>query len=269
MTSAPASRAGPDLTVAYGPHPEQVADVRLPADPARPAPLLLLWHGGFWRQAHDRGYLEPMAADLAGHGFAVANIEYRRAGGEGGWPTTLVDAAEAADALPDLVERAAPGRIDRDRVVRAGHSAGGHLAVWTVLRHRLPETAPGAGSPPTQVAGVLAVAPVLDLAEAWRRGLGEHAVDAFMGGGPDQFPGRYGHAAPVELGRPPVPVTLVHGRADPRVPVEMSRHYAARTACTLVEVAGADHFAVVTPTSSAWPRVLDALAALVGPEPTP
>ena len=38
----------PDLVLTYGPLPEHVVDVRLPAAPA-PAPLVVVVHGGFWR----------------------------------------------------------------------------------------------------------------------------------------------------------------------------------------------------------------------------
>ena len=34
-------------------------------------------------------------------------------------------------------------RIDRDRLVTCGHSAGGHLALWAAGRHRLPPGTPG------------------------------------------------------------------------------------------------------------------------------
>ncbi|MEY9211890.1 alpha/beta hydrolase [Thermobifida halotolerans] len=257
-----------DLTVRYGPHPDQVADVRFPRSAAagEPAPLVLLWHGGFWRARHDRGYLEPVVADLVGRGFAVANVEYRRVGGGGGWPATLVDAAAAAEGVPRLVEREAPGLVDRDRTVYVGHSAGGHLAVWVTLRDRLAEGGPGRGTAP-RVLGVVALAPVLDLAGAHRLGLGERAVQELMGGGPDDVADRYEHADPSLLGAPGTPVVLVHGDRDVRVPVEESRRYAAAHAARLVEVPGADHFAVVTPGSSAWPPVVDALRTLTGAIP--
>ena len=38
----------PDLTLPYGPRPEQVIDLRLPPSTVKP-PLIVLVHGGFWR----------------------------------------------------------------------------------------------------------------------------------------------------------------------------------------------------------------------------
>jgi acetyl esterase/lipase len=249
-----------DLTVSYGPHPDQVADVRLPAG-SGPAPLLLMLHGGFWRAEFDRSHLGPMASDLAGRGFAVASVEYRRTGGGGGWPATFTDIAEACDAVPALIEEAVPGRVDR--IVYGGHSAGGHLAVWAALRDRLPAGAPGRTDAAPPVAGVLALAAVLDLAGAHRLGLGEDAVGALLGGSPERLPDRYAATDPAAYGTPGPRVLLVHGDRDSRVPVEMSRRYAAATGSALTEVAGADHFAVIDPESAAWPAVVDALNLLV------
>ncbi|MGQ0842356.1 alpha/beta hydrolase family protein [Actinokineospora sp.] len=253
----------PAMTLSYGPLADHVADLRLPST-KDPAPLLLLWHGGFWRAKHDRTVIAPMAAGLAERGFAVASVEFRRTGGGGGWPATFVDVAAAADRLPALVEYAVPGRVDRTRLVYAGHSAGGHLAIWAALRDRLDVGAPGRTAHRPRVAGVFAVAPLLDLAEAHRLGLGEDAVDAFLGGGPEHVPDRYAAADLTRLGTPAVPTVLVHGDQDQRVPVEQSRRYRDRTGVPLVEVPGADHFAVIDPESPAWPAVV---AALLDPKP--
>ena len=68
----------PDVTVRYGPLPEHVIDLRLPAE--LPAPLIVLFHGGYWRPAYDRAHLGPMGHALAAAGYMVAVPEYRRAG---------------------------------------------------------------------------------------------------------------------------------------------------------------------------------------------
>ncbi|RIQ34967.1 alpha/beta hydrolase, partial [Jiangella rhizosphaerae] len=124
----------PSLTVTYGELPDQVADVWLPAGKAGPmAPLVVVVHGGFWRAEYDRRHARPQCAGLAAAGYAVAAIEYRRAGAGGGWPATFDDAATALDTVPALVADATAGgtaRVDANRVVHVGHSAGAHLAVW-------------------------------------------------------------------------------------------------------------------------------------------
>jgi fermentation-respiration switch protein FrsA (DUF1100 family) len=64
-----------------------------------------------------------------------------------------------------------------------------------------------------------------------------------------------------------VPVLLVHGDADDRVPISQSRDYlaAARTAgdeCGLSELLGGDHFELVDPGGRAWPIVRKRLEQL-------
>jgi pimeloyl-ACP methyl ester carboxylesterase len=113
-----------------------------------------------------------------------------------------------------------------------------------------------------RVAGVLALAPVLDLAEAYRLGLDGDAVAALLGGGPDDVPERYAAADPAAFGPPAAPVTVVHGDRDIRVPITMSRGYRMPPGSRLVEVPGADHFALIDPASAAWPAVVHALDEL-------
>lgn len=246
------------MTVRYGAEPDHVADVWLPA---RPGPLVLCWHGGWWRQAYDRRHLAALAADLAGHGYVVATPEYRRTGGAGGWPATLEDAAAAADAIPALLA----GRISPAAPCYLGHSAGGQLAMWAALRHRLPPGAPGRRDQTPAVRGVLALAAVSDVAEAYRRDLDLGAARALLGGGPARYPDRYAVASPAALPVPDAPTVLVHGKGDGRVPVVMSREYAADRDVRLVEVDGADHFALIDPASPAWPIVLTELSRLLRP----
>jgi acetyl esterase/lipase len=74
-------------TVAYGEHPDQVADVRRGGD--RVAAIV---HGGFWRPAFTRRNTRALAVDLALRGWTTWNVEYRRNGVE----DTLADVAAAA-----------------------------------------------------------------------------------------------------------------------------------------------------------------------------
>ncbi|MGI8404680.1 MAG: alpha/beta hydrolase family protein [Thermomicrobiales bacterium] len=258
--SAPA----PDLTLAYGPLADHVADIWLPSRETLPrlAPLVILWHGGFWRSAFDRHHLGPMAADLAARGYVVATPEYRRTGDGGGWPTTFLDVAAAADLLPAAILNEAPRFADPARIVYAGHSAGGHLAVWAALRDRLPADAPGRIERLPAISGILALAPVLDLREAYRLDLDGGAVAALLGDSPDDVPGRYAATDPSLLDVPSAKLTIVHGDGDGRVPIAMSRDYCAAMGGSLIEIPDDDHFAVINPLSEAWDTVVRTLAEL-------
>ncbi|WP_328609642.1 alpha/beta hydrolase [Amycolatopsis sp. NBC_00345] len=250
-----------DLAVRYGPEPDQVADVFFPPD-AAPAALVLVLHGGSWRVENDRGYLEPEARALAANGYAVANVEYRRVGAGGGWPTTFTDVALAVDTLPALVARQWPGRVDTERVVLLGHSAGGQLALWAAARDRLPEGAPGRRPGPVPLAGVVAVAPVSALTEALRYAGGLGAVTGLLGGGPEDVPGRYAAADPLTLGPIGVPVVVIHGDRDTAVPPVMSRLYTEATGAELVTVPGAGHFDITVPGGLAWTSIVDSVGRL-------
>ncbi len=255
------------MRVAYGPHPDQVGDVVLPKGPAAPAPLVMLLHGGFWRAAYDRHHLAGVAKALARTGYAVVNAEYRRVGAGGGWPTTFEDVGLAVDTLPLLIEQQLPGRVDLDRVVVLGHSAGGHLALWASLRGRLAGDAPGARGTAPRIAGVVALAPACDLAETHRSNNGDGAVAALLGGTPADVPERYAATDPAVLGGPPVPTVVVHGENDVVLPEAMSRAWCTATGTRLVTVPGTGHFELIDPRSAAWPHVLDSVSAVVARGP--
>ncbi|HEX3737373.1 MAG TPA: alpha/beta fold hydrolase [Solirubrobacterales bacterium] len=210
------------------------------------APLLVATiHGGFWRARVDAASIAPLATTLAEAGHRVWNLEYPRVGEVGGgWPGT----AEAAAAALDALLQTAGGRP----VVVLGHSAGGHLALWA-----------SRGRP---VAGVIALAPVCDLRAARRAGLGEGAVEEFIGAPPEAAAEAYLEASPgarLPLG---VPALLIHGDADQRVPIAQSRAYveAARAAgdeVELVELTGADHMELIDPEGRAWAPISGRLRA--------
>lgn len=246
-------------TLRYGTHPDQVVDVTSPEGSTRP-PLVVLLHGGFWRVAYDRTHLRVAADALTADGLAVANVEYRRVGGDGGWPSTFADVADAVDAL----EVALADRVDLGSVVYVGHSAGGHLALWAAKRHRLPTGAPGRTERPPLVRGVVALAPAADLAAVDRLGLSDGAVRELLGGSPSTVPERFASADPAVLGTPDVPTVVVHGLLDDVVPVEVARSYGDRTGADLVELPGVGHFEFIDPTTAAWPAVLRAVRVVLG-----
>jgi len=256
----------PDLELRYGPGPQQVADLRLPEAPQRSAggsPLVIFLHGGFWRAAYDRRHTGPLAAALASAGFAVVTPEYRRTGQPaGGWPGTFDDVAAAVDILPEAAVKAAGAAVEASRVVLAGHSAGGQLALWAASRPRLP-IGSGWFTGEQRARAVVSLAGVCDLAECFRLDLGDGAAAELLGGGPTQFPERYAATDPMALLPVGLPVQLVHGAADDRVPNQMSQGYAQRAqaagddaACNVVADCG--HFELIDPASAAWPSVLAA-----------
>jgi len=241
---------------AYGPDPSQFGELTRPAGASRGTVVVV--HGGFWRARYDLDLGRPLAADLAARGWTAWNLEYRRVGDGGGWPTTFDDVAAGIDHLAAL-------DVDTAAVVAVGHSAGGHLATWAAGRRQLPDGVPGAG-PRVHLAGVVAQAGVVDLATAARQGAGGGAVLDLLGGGPDDLPERYRLADPIQSVPIAAPVLAVHARGDANVPFAQSTAYVAAAVraggrAVLREVDG-DHFTVIDPASAAWQVVVDALPAL-------
>ena len=239
----------PPRAHAYGSHPEQVADLLLPATDGE-HPVAVLLHGGFWRARFTRSTMAAVAVDLADRGWATWNVEYRRTGNGGGVPETLGDVRAAVAALAEL-----PAPLDLRRVVIVGHSAGGQLGLCV------------ADEP--LVGAVVSLAGVCDLAGAFAEGIGEGATAEFMGATPDQRPDAYRLADPLARNPAPVPVLLVHGDADQRVPVDYSRRYAQAAAatgdgqCELMELPGVDHFALIDPRTAVWAAIAARLETLV------
>lgn len=242
----------------YGADPSQHGDLYLPAGERR-AGTVVLFHGGWWGPKYGADNLDGAAADLAGRGWAVWNVEYRRLGLGGGYPETLADAADAIDYLAALED------VGTGQVVAVGHSAGGHLAVWAAGRAKLPVGAPGA-APVVELAGAVSLAGVVDLSAAASAMIGNGAVVDLMGGGPGELAERYAVADPFLQLPIPAVVRCVHSRSDDRVPFAQSVTYTeAATALgqdtQLAEVEGT-HFSIADPSSAAWPRVLKAVEEL-------
>ena len=243
-------RSGPEpaRTVSYGRAAHQVYEVHEPSGP--PRGWVVLVHGGFWRAEWDRTHLRPLAGALARDGYAVALIEYVRPGMPGGgWPATGEDVAAAAAAV--LREAAdAP-------VVLAGHSAGGHLAVWALHR---PET--------QGVRGAVSLAGCLDLHLVHEDGLGDSAAQGLMGAPPQEAPEAWAGADPALLGRTAYPVVVLHGDADERVPVSVSQSWWDRAATPGRDrwslLPGAGHFSLVDPEAAAYATLLASVEALLG-----
>ncbi|GGT14168.1 MULTISPECIES: alpha/beta hydrolase [Streptomyces] len=261
----------PDLTAAYGTHPDQVIDFYVPrvqAGPGGPAPVVVVLHGGAWRGPYDRRHISPFAGFLAGRGLAVASVEYRRGDGGGAagrWPETLDDVAAALDALPALVREHLPD-ADPRRTVLTGHSAGGHLALWAAARHLLPADAPWRTDRPAPLRGVVALAPIADLAVADSLAVCGGAVRQFLGGD-ETFAERVPYADPALLLPTGIATTLVQGRADADVPQEVAEAYADAAAragevvgVTLLEDVG--HFPLIDPAADACAVVAEEIAQL-------
>lgn len=233
VLALPYGEEGVRLT--YGEHPAQFVSLSLPTDGSGPAPVVVLVHGGCWLNAFDMGHARAMATALNQAGYAVWNVEYRRLGDEGGgWPGSLQDIQAA---LTLLAKQERP-ELDLKRVVLAGHSAGGHLAL-------LAAAAPPAG---LTLRGVLGLAPITDIAHyATLEGSCNRAAAQFIDG---LAAPQLAAANPV-LRPAPAGTVLLYGTEDRIVPFEVP-FLKPETLVTLP----AGHFDWIYPGTPAFDRLL-------------
>ncbi|MEU9889947.1 alpha/beta hydrolase [Sphaerisporangium sp. NPDC051011] len=211
-------------------------------------PVVVLVHGGYWRSIWGADLMDALAIDLARRGIASWNLEYRRPDLHG-WDATTADVAAGITALRSL-----DVPVDLDRVVVAGHSAGGQLAL------RAAADAGGA------VAVAVSLAGVLDLVEGYRRHMSSGAVHDALGGTPEEIPGTYAAASPLLRLPLGVPQIVVQGASDDLDLVDMARRYASAAGdeAAYIERPG-DHWSVIDPSTPIWAHTARELTTRLTP----
>ena len=191
-----------------------------PGQTPAPMPTVIFIHGGGWVQGAKEGSL-LRALPYITMGYSVVNVEYRLAN------VSLAPAAieDCRCALRWIVAHAKDYNIDPDRLVVAGESAGGHLALTTGM---IPTSAgfDRTCQTPTEprVAAIVDFFGITDVA------------DLLDGPGKKPFPETWPYtvqwlgnqpnradvakaASPLTYVRAGVPPTIaIHGDADPLVP---------------------------------------------------
>lgn len=189
-----------------------------PAEGAGLRPAALFFFGGGWRAGQLSQFLGQAQA-LQSRGYVVALADYRVACRDGTGPADAV--ADAARAYDWLLSHSAQLRVDRSRVVLAGGSAGGHLALMSALR------APAGARP----AALVLFNPAVDLTSGLVReaaGLSEAEARAI---------------SPAVLDAAALPPTIIfHGEDDRLVSIATVRDFCAKAPdCRLVAYPGQGH----------------------------
>ena len=242
----------PHQRLAYGSHPLQFGDLTLPDGPP-PRPVVIMIHGGCYREKYDLRPLSALAADLAEAGFAAWNIEYRRHGNGGDWPRMFQDVATAADHLRQIAERLCAGHGHGSSASGIPPAGTWHCG-WRVGDASQP-TARLYRADPLPIAAVLALAPVADLAAAVESGMCAEALPVVMGGGPTDAPANYLAGSPSEMLPLEIPQAILIGSEDHSI-LDNARPYvdAARQAGDTVDftvLPGVGHFEIVS-LEAAW-----------------
>jgi arylformamidase len=209
------------LDVAYGPRDRNKFDFIKAADGG---PTLLLIHGGYW-QMRSKDFFTCFAAGPIAHGINVAVIGYTLA------PEATLDeiVAEIHAGVDALVAQAGALNTDASRIVVTGWSAGGHLTS-TTLSH-------------PAVKGGVAISGIYDLEPIRASYLNEKLkLDEAMARRQSPL---------MQDGGPHKPLSLVVGGAELPLLRQQTADFAAHRArlglpVTYEEIAGADHFSIMT-----------------------
>lgn len=257
------------LTLRAGDH-DLTAELRVPTG-AGPHPVAIVIHGGCWvTRFADARYMRPLAEGLRQAGFATWTIAYRRADeAGGGWPGTFLDVAAMTARVRGLAPRY---RLDLQRVIASGHSAGAHLALWLVAQGKLPAGS-GAGADATAmpIGAVVALDGPADLPAAnagITRICGGAVLEQLLASTPASAPERWRNASPSEFLPLGVPQALVRGSLDARLPGFGSeagalpaydrRARAAGDSTWVVTADSTSHFTMLDPDQPAFAVTLQA-----------
>jgi len=176
-------------------------DLYLPPGPG-PFPVIVNVHGGYWRRG-SRDTFKYWGPYLAQRGYAGFTISYRLTKpGKKTYPGVVHDIRAAVQFMRG---RAKEFRLDPDRVVLWGNSAGAHLAALVAL---VGDTQFANGYPQDPHAGLSSSVKVLigtygiyDLLAQWRHSQlgnpGDNLVESMLGVSPTKDRRIYFEASPI------------------------------------------------------------------------
>ncbi|WP_378144685.1 alpha/beta hydrolase [Cnuibacter sp. UC19_7] len=146
----------------YADGPDTTLSAFSSAEDEGPLPTVVWIHGGAWISG-ERGNVAPYLQILAAHGYTTIGLDYT-VGPEATYPTAVT---QLDQALGYIVDHAEELRIDPQRIVLAGDSAGAQLASQLAVLTTNPRYADLLGLTPSlrpgQLAGVILNCGVYDL----------------------------------------------------------------------------------------------------------
>lgn len=166
------------------------------------APVLIHFHGGYYRGGHKSSQSMPMLHHLAARGWVTISANYRLRP-SAGFEDHVVDVKRL---VAWVREHGHEWGADPDRIILSGSSAGAHMSLMAAFTDGDPDYQPGFEDVDTSVSAVVALGGYL------RR---------YFDGRPE--------TSPTECVRPDAPpVMVVHGHHDSVVPVDDARDLARR-----------------------------------------
>jgi len=238
--------------IRYDSYPETVLDILQPNAPSlADRPGVIVFHGGGWVEGDKEQVLETYCLPFVRRGMVVANVEYRLAKSAAA-PAAVNDVLQAARWFQD---HAAQYKVDPKRIVAAGDSAGGHLALMTAMT-----PASAALGPSIKIAAAIDFFGIADVADQVAGPNERPYAAAWIPEQPDrlELARRVSPIAYVRKGLPPL--LVLHGDADPVVPYEQSVALVkalknAGNDAELITVPGGRHEFTPDEMSKLWPQI--------------
>lgn len=213
--------AHPDLTYLTVANHELKLDLNVPKTTAKPAPLVVLLHGGCWMDG-TRKEMGFYGVELAQRGYATASVDYRLSE-EATYPAAVEDCRAAIQWLTD---RAATYNIDPSRIALLGGSAGGHLVEYLgyAANTATKEHAQGPGP------NVKAIIPFYGWSDLTDPSVSyQYYMELFLGKKCADAPKLYEEASPITHVDKEDPATLIlHGTIDTIVPISQAEKLAKK-----------------------------------------
>jgi acetyl esterase/lipase len=229
-------RAEKDIVFGKGGDMDMTLDVYHPPEGVTPKRMAIihLFGGGFFAGNKNAGYIINDAKALGNRGYTSVSANYRLQS-EAKWPAQIHD---VKGAIRWTRANAAKIGVDADKIVVAGYSAGGMLALLAAGTNDKPEFegtvgTPGVSSKVDACIGVYPLASAQIATGLWPEG--QATPDAITAASPTTY-----------IGPSFAPTIFIHGEADTTVPVSSSIDFftklkAANVATALTVIQGAAH----------------------------
>lgn len=191
-------------------------DLSRPRNSDKPAPCIVVIHGGAWRAGNKAGH-DNLTWMFAERGYVSATIGYRFCP-KHPFPAQVEDAKCAVRYLRAHADKYG---IDSNRVGAIGFSAGAHLSLMLGVMGKDDgfEGSGGWQDQPSQVSAVVSYFGPTDLAADDIPDLSKPLVKDFIGGTPQEKPEPTRQASPITyVSKGDAPILFFQGTKDPLVP---------------------------------------------------
>ena len=202
------------LDVSYGTSGQQKADIYLPAGRNEQTKTIVVIHGGGWTSG-DKSDLTSYVSEFQKRlpGYAIANLDYRLITAD----SSLLSLQEKdiLSAVQFLKSKSKDYSVSNDFIL-LGVSAGAHLAMLQGYKH----------SDVVQPKGIISFFGPTDLSKLYNHYLDNSipwVLKKILGATFEENPEIFQQASPINyVSSSSAPTLMLHGAADPLVPVEQA-----------------------------------------------